>query len=95
MTKYEQYFQEMVENHQELFKDFKQIHDKYVLEPEKYQKEYNEIGQEVMNVIRKTENMLCGHQEGGKYGKFSSKLSEAFWTRIRRDYPKIDFVGLL
>lgn len=94
MTKYQQYFQEMVELYQSDFDVFKEIHDKYAADPEKFQEEFNEKGKKILEIIRKQENMLCSQQEGGKYGKFSEKLSEKFWEAIRAVYPKIDFVGV-
>lgn len=83
----------MMALHQGLFDTFKLIHDKYVLNPEKYQDEFNEIGQQVLSVIRRYENKLCASQEGGRYGRFSTKLSEKFWEPIRIAFPKIDYVG--
>jgi len=93
-AKYQQYLQDMLEAHKEVFEVFKQIHDKYAISPEKFQKELNEKGQEVLEIIRRYENMLCSQSEGGKYGKFSSKLSEKFWEAIRKIFPKIDYIGL-
>lgn len=94
MSKYQQYFQEMVEMYQSDFDAFKIIHDKYVTAPEKFQDEFNETGKKILEIIRRQENMLCSQQEGGKYGKYSEKLSEKFWEAIRAVYSKIDFVGI-
>lgn len=93
-SKHQQYFQDMLENNQELFNSFKQLESKYGEDPKKYQSEFNEKGEEVLSVIRRYENMLCSHSEGGKYGKFSSKLSDKFWDSVRGYFPKIDFVGV-
>lgn len=93
MTKYKEYFQDMLEYNKELFDEFKEIHDKYSMDQKKWQEEFNKIGEKVLSVIRKYENNLCGKSEGGKYGKFSSNLSEKFWEMIRAYFPKIDFVG--
>lgn len=94
MTKHQQYLQDMLESHEELFNGFKEIHDQYNHDTKKLQKEFNEEGEKVLALIRRYENMLCNHSEGGKYGKFSSKLSDKFWESIRKKFPKIDFVGL-
>ena len=94
MTKYRKYFKQMLEENKKLFKDFESIHNRYVLEPQKYQEEFNQVGQPVVEVIKEYENRLCGHSEKGIYGKFSSSLAEKFWDLIRRKYPKIDFVGI-
>jgi hypothetical protein len=52
------------------------------------------LGEDVLKIIRRYENMLCSQSEGGKYGKFSSKTSDTFWGYIRGAFPKIDCVGL-
>lgn len=95
MTKSQEFFQDMMTYNKELFDQFKEIHDKYAEEPEKYKDEFNEKGQEALQVIRRYENMLCGKSESGMYGKFSSKLADKFWEPIRKLFPKIDFVGTL
>lgn len=94
MTKHQQYFQDMLENHRELFDAFRKIHDQYDHETKHKQKEFNEAGENILAIIRRYENMLCNHSEGGKYGKFSSKLSDKFRESVRKTFPKIDFVGL-
>ena len=93
-SKHQQYFQDMLENHQELFDNFKVIHQKYERDPKTYQKEFNQEGEKIVSIIRRYENLLCSHSEGGKYGKFSSKLSDKFWETVRKYFPKIDFVGV-
>lgn len=95
MTKHKQHFKDMMEYNKELFDEFKIIHDKYAIEPEKYKDEFNEKGEEILGLIRKYENMLCGKSESGKYGKFSAGLSDKFWLLIREHFPKIDFIGTL
>lgn len=94
MIKYKQQVQEMLEAHEEIFKSFKDIHDKYLEDPNKWQEKFNEQGQEVLHIIKRWENNLCSKTESGKYGKFSSKLADKFWEEIRIIFPKIDYVGL-
>lgn len=84
----------MLENHKDLFDAFKVVHDKYMVEPQKYQAHLNELGEDVLKIIRRYENMLCSAAEGGKYGKFSSKTADKFWEYVRGFLPKIDAVGL-
>ncbi|MBI2074827.1 MAG: hypothetical protein HYT83_03270 [Candidatus Levybacteria bacterium] len=95
MTKYKEYFQDMLASNKNLFDEFKKLHNKYATEPQKWQNEFNEKGQEILTIIRHYENMLCSQSEGGKYGIFSSKLAEKFWEEIRTHFPKIDFIGML
>lgn len=94
MTKSQQYFQDMMENHKDLFAAFRIVHDEYVKDAKTYQQELNTLGEDVLRIVRRYENMLCSQSEGGKYGKFSSKTADKFWEYIRGAFPKIDAVGL-
>ncbi len=93
-VKYKEYFAEMVEQNKEQFTAFKQLHDKYAEDPITWQKEFNEEGPTILEIIRRYENMLCSKSESSSYGKFSSTLSDKFWTEIRVHFPKIDFIGM-
>jgi len=95
MIKYKQVFSEMLEYNRDLFESFRSIHSRYELDPESLQLVFNEEGEKVLRVIRRYENTLCGKSESGKYGKFSSSLSEKFWGEIRFHFPKIDSIGKL
>jgi hypothetical protein len=94
MTKSQQVFQDMMEYHTAVFTSFKKVHDDYEKDPQKYQQQLNEEGEQVLLIIRKYENILCAHSESGRYGKFSSKTADKFWSFIRKQFPKIDCVGL-
>lgn len=94
MTKSQQYFQDMLEYNKEVFDQFKEAAKTYDPETKSGQELFNEIGEKVLVVIRKYENLLCGHSESGKYGKFSDKTADTFWKYIRGAFPKIDYVGI-
>lgn len=94
MTKSKQVFMDMMEYNKPLFDAFKIIHDNYTKDPGTYQNTLNEEGEEILQIIRKYENILCSHSESGRYGKFSSNLSDKFWELIRKQFPRIDCVGL-
>jgi hypothetical protein len=94
MKQNQKLFLEMTETHKDLFAKFKDIHDLFVQDHDKYKKEFNEVGSQVVDVVRRYENILCGKTENSQYGKFSNKLSEKFWQAVRTIYPKIDFVGI-
>ena len=94
MTKSQQYFQDMMDYNKELFDEFRKVHDAFALDEKKNKQEFNEIGERVLVVIRKYENLLCQHSEGGKYGRFSDKTADTFWKYIRSSFPKIDFIGM-
>lgn len=95
MQKYQTVFARMLEENKELFDNFTAVHEAYVVNPEMNKARFNEIGRDVMDVIRDYERILCGKTESGQYGKFSSNLSQKFWDEVRRVYPKINFVGVM
>lgn len=95
MAKYQAYFQQMLSLNKEAFDNFKKIHDKYDSDPKTFQKEFNEVGRDIQDIIREWEDKLCSHSEGSGFGKFSSSLSDKFWEEIRKNFPKIDHIGLL
>jgi len=94
MQKYQTVFQRMLDENKELFDNFTQVHEAYILNPDANRARFNTLGREVMDVIRNYERILCGKTESGQYGKFSGNLSQKFWDEVRKVYRKIDFVGV-
>ncbi len=94
-AKYEEYFQLMLKQNSELFKQFGEIHQKYEMEPNKYQDEFNQTGYDVQDVVGRFENMLCNNTESSGKGKFSSALSEKFQAEIKKHYPKYSMIGMI
>lgn len=94
MSKYKQMVDMMVEEQKEVFSNFKEIHDEYMLNPSEWQKLFNQYGGEVMDIMRDYERKLCRNMATGKYGQFSTSVSEKFWDEVRKLFPKIDFVGV-
>lgn len=94
MVKYKEYYKEMIANNKELFDSFKEVHDNFVKNGDEWKSMFNEVGKNVVEVIRDYERRLCASQESGMYGKYSSKLADKFWDQVRKEYPKIDFVGV-
>ena len=92
-AKYRQLFLEMIENHRDLFLDFKDVHDKFMSD-DNLKGELNEKGAKVVEIIRDYERKLTSQQDKGQYSKFSSGLSDKFWDQIRGFLPHIDFVGV-
>lgn len=90
MTKTQQYFQDMLDMHQDLFKNFKQTHDNYAENAEEWKDKFHEEGKEANLIIQRYINKLCMKMESGKYGKFSSNLADKFWEEVRKYFPKID-----
>jgi hypothetical protein len=94
MTKYQEYFKKMLSEHEDLFKDFREIHDAYSEDPS-LQVKYNETGKPIIELIREYEDRLCHQSEGGGYAKFSGNLAEKFWDQVRTEFPLIDRVGVI
>lgn len=94
MTKYKQYFDKMISENKEAFSEFRLLHDRYALEEEKMQDEFNEKGKKILNIIRDYENKLCKNSEK-TYSMFTGNLAEKFWAEIRKSFPMIDHIGIV
>ncbi|MCX8008418.1 MAG: hypothetical protein N3A54_01805 [Patescibacteria group bacterium] len=94
MRAYQKAFQTMIEQNKELFDTFKHIHDAYVLNPEANKQKFDDIGKDVVEIIREADRRLCAQMGKGMYSKFTQNLSEKFWGEVRKLFPKIDFVGV-
>jgi hypothetical protein len=95
MTKYQKYFEEMLAQNKELFTEFKEIHDKFDADPDVWRETFNQQGQEVLDVIRRYENRLCGHSESSGYSKFTTNLADKFQEKVKEFFPRINAVGSL
>lgn len=95
VTKYQEYFKLMLENNKDLFNEFKLTHDKYGLDKDKLQDEFNKIGSKVQTVIREWEDKLCGRSEGSGYASYSGNLAQKFQDEIRKSFPLIDNIGII
>lgn len=93
-AKYLQLFQQMLKENETILSDFKLLHDKYVLDPNTYQDQYNLEGEKIMEVIRKYEDMLTSHTENSGFGKYAANLSDKFRGAVKLIYPKLDFIGV-
>lgn len=94
-TKYQQYYERTKAQHSESFAAFREIHDLYAANPQLHEAQFNAVGQPVVELLRATERQLCAGMERGGYGTYSNKLSEKFWQAVKKEYPQIDFVGVV
>jgi hypothetical protein len=94
MRQYQLIYQTMIDENKNAFKTFFDVHERYVANPERVQTEFNTTGRQIQDIIHDYERRLCGKTEGGMYSKFSQNLSEKFWEIIRKDFPKIDYIGV-
>ena len=83
----------MIDQHKELFNSFMTIHDKYGTDQEKYQEEFNKIGEQILEIVKIWEEKLCAKSESGGYGNFSHNLASKFHELLKKDFSYIDFVG--
>jgi len=84
----------MIEQNKEQFDRFRKIHDIYTLNPDENQEKYNEEGKEILKIIKEWESKLC-HQQEKTYSQYSGNLAEKFWEEIRREFPMIDYIGIV
>ena len=95
MVKYKEYYQKMLQDNGDIFVSFKNLHESYTLNPQSHQKEFNEKGEKVLEIIREYENRLCTNTERGMYNKYSTKLAEKFQNEVRTHFPMVDRIGLI
>lgn len=93
-TKHQTIFMEMLNQNRQAFEDFKVVHDNYMQDRKKWQKDFNQKGEKITDIIRKYESILCSKSDSGTYSKYSGNLAEKFWEEIRKYFPMINFVGV-
>lgn len=94
-TKYKETFNEMVTKYEKEFDAFQELHDKYEIDPKKWQEEFNTEGAKIMEIVREYENRLCGKMENTANATYSANLSEKFRGEIKRYLPKLDMIGVV
>lgn len=94
MPKYRDYFRQMLDENEELFTSFAEVHQKYTTDRTKHQAEFNKVGEPVATLVMEWEQKLCGTSERGNYAKYSAKLAEKFRSEVKAFFPMIDFIGL-
>lgn len=92
MTKYQKYFQQMLNENKELFARFTEIHEAFKHD-DTLQPKFNEIGLPALAVIQEWEKRLCSYSEKGANAKYSANLAEKFWSVVRAKFSHIDLVG--
>ena len=95
MPKYKEYARRMLDANKELFEKFRVVHDRYSLDGDTLQEEYNRIGAEVMLVVKEWEGKLCRQSEKAGYSSYTTNLAEKFQAEVKNYFPLIDHVGLI
>lgn len=94
MTKYQQFFDDMIIANKQAFDEFRVVHDNFAKDPKKWKQEFDNLGRDVQDIIRRYEDRLCRHSESSGYGRYSGNLAEKFQEEVRKVFPKIDAVGM-
>lgn len=89
-----QAFEDMMAKHAHDFARFKEVHDRFKLDPEKWKAEFDEVGKPIVRIVTEAENRLCSKMENSNRGKFSANLAEKFRAEVKTHFPLIDFVGV-
>ncbi|KKU25235.1 MAG: hypothetical protein UX88_C0005G0029 [Candidatus Woesebacteria bacterium GW2011_GWC2_47_16] len=95
MTKYKEYVERMLQTEEALFQEFKEIHAKYSSDQDKFQEEFNLVGEKVLRVVREWENKLCRQSEKAGFGNYTAGLAEKFQAEVKKFFPLIDHVGII
>ncbi len=85
----------MLDENKEVFAEFKKLHDKYASDQKAHQKEYNEKGTKIADIVREYDDRLCRNTERGMYSGFSGGLSEKFHAEVKKVFPMIEYIGLV
>lgn len=92
--KYQQFYDLLWENNRELLEEFKVIHDAFAKGDSSKEEQFHTVGIRVLDKIREWDRRLCSGMSRGQFSQYTVKLSEKFWDRVRKDYSKIDEVGV-
>lgn len=94
MTKYKQYFKQMLDSHGKEFEEFKKVHDLYKTNPQQWYEEFNRTGKPIVEIVREWESRLCSNIEGGKNAVYSSNLADKFKEEVKKYLSHIEMVGV-
>lgn len=91
---YRQLYEQMVKENEELFSQFRMVHDAFVINPEVNKTRFNAVGAMVLKLMQQTENRLCRQTEKGGFGHYSANLAEKFRKLCKENFAKIEMVGV-
>lgn len=80
----------MIEENSAVFTEFESLHNS---NPRNV-KEFNRVGEQVMDLIRQYIDDLCRTSEGSGYGSTTQNLSDKFMGLVRENFADIDDVGI-
>ncbi len=94
MTKFKEYVLRMYDAEKQTFDNFQILHDKYNLDQDNWQDEYNREGEKILKVIQEWEDRLCRTSEKAGYASYTGGLSEKFRDEIKKRFTMIDWIGV-
>lgn len=92
--KYKEFFELMVQNNKEVFEAFREVHDRYGLDPDSHQEEYNREGAKIQRILYEWEDKLCNRSQMSGNGSYAGNLAEKFRGEVRREFPHVDSIGI-
>lgn len=95
MVKYRQSYLDAVAANKMEFDKFRLVHDKYKLNQKQHSEEFNAVGKKIREYLDLAVDRLCSKTEGSGHGVFSANLADKFWLEVKKDFPLIDFVGVV
>ncbi len=84
----------MWDSNKQVLENFLRVHDNFKANRKQYSLEFNTEGKQVREIMEEWDKRLCTQMERGKNGVFSSKVSEKFWSEVKKDFPLIELVGV-
>ena len=94
-TKSEKCYREMINENPEIIAEFEAIHKKFTKNPDKFRKDFNEVGERFLEVVNKYETILCGKSVHAGLGNLTGGLSDIFRRHIRERFSEFDEIGML
>ena len=96
MTKFEKYYQQMWDAHKDILARFQDAHDAYQANQRDthLKKNFDAVGKQARAIMEEWDSRLCQQMERGHNSVFSAKVSEKFWTEVKKDFPFVDLVGV-
>lgn len=95
MTKFKEYVKRMYEAESVFFDEFQALHDKYNLDQDRFQEEFNKTGEKALKIIADWEARLCKNSESAGYASYTGGLAEKFRGEIKKRFTMIDWVGVI
>lgn len=91
--KYQIFYDLMLEQNKKAFDAYQPIHDQFAADGSNAE-EFHTQGRKILDIVRDWDRRLCSGMERGNFAGYSSKLSEKFWQRVKKDLPMVEEIGV-